>query len=551
MKKRICIYSVMALVYAGAANAQSAVDAYRLAQPDMKGTARFMSMGGAFGALGGDLSSLSQNPAGIGVYRNSEIGFTLDLDAQSSTTQAQGRSTTLDNTRFYLNNIGGVMTLRLPSTTVPNLNFGFTYNKTTSFNRHYGGTINTLSNSLSNYIAGVTNADGTNVADVTYTDTFDPYNPNDGYPPASWLSTLGYYSYLIYPEGNPNNPTWTGQRGNNTSGSGGFEIDERGCVDSYNIAFGGNINNIVFWGMDFDITVLNYTANTYWGESLDNAYVNMNGDGPEPTTADWNLTNLYNVTGTGFNYKLGVIVKPIQELRLGFAFHTPTYYSLTETFRAGTQFRYGDVQNYSTEYTNDGYLANNYMNYMSPWRIIASAAGVISNRLIVSADYEWANYNRMSFSDSPANYDYDYGYGFAAATAGNFYNTNNEISMYYKPTNTLRLGAEFRVTPRFSVRAGYSFVSSPVTSRAQNNDVIIETAGTMPQYRFDNTTNYATCGIGYKIQKFYVDLAYVYKRMNSTYHAYSGDPENPSIKSPEASVHFNNSQIVMSAGFKF
>ena len=37
------------------------------------GTARFMSMGGAFTALGGDISTLSQNPAGIGVFRTSEM----------------------------------------------------------------------------------------------------------------------------------------------------------------------------------------------------------------------------------------------------------------------------------------------------------------------------------------------------------------------------------------------------------------------------------------------------------------------------------------------
>ncbi len=49
-----------------------------------------MGMGGAFGALGGDLSTLSQNPAGIGVYRSNELGFTLDLDVQKSTSDARG-----------------------------------------------------------------------------------------------------------------------------------------------------------------------------------------------------------------------------------------------------------------------------------------------------------------------------------------------------------------------------------------------------------------------------------------------------------------------------
>ena len=75
-------------------SAQSAIDAYSLSQGDLRGTARFMSMAGAFGALGGDLSTLNQNPAGIGVYRSSEIGVTVDFDIQSVTTQGTSRTTT-------------------------------------------------------------------------------------------------------------------------------------------------------------------------------------------------------------------------------------------------------------------------------------------------------------------------------------------------------------------------------------------------------------------------------------------------------------------------
>ncbi|MDE6295650.1 MAG: outer membrane protein transport protein, partial [Muribaculaceae bacterium] len=158
--------------------------------------------------------------------------------------------------------------------------------------------------------------------------------------------------------------------------------------------------------------------------------------------------------------------------------------------------------------------------------------------------YEWSNYNKMKFT-TPAYY------GFTGPTYDTFYNTNKEINTYYKPTNTVRIGAEYRVTPRFSVRAGYSFVSSPVAQAAKDNSIIIETTGTMPEYRFDNTTNYVSAGLGYKISNFYVDLAYVYKHQNSTYHAYTSDPSNPSIVSPQASVNFNNSQIVLSAGFKY
>lgn len=528
---------------------QSAIDAYRFAQPDMKGTARFMSMGGAFGALGGDLSTLSQNPAGIGVYRSNEVGFTLDLDLQHSRTVNAGLSYSNDNTRFLLNNIGGVVTLRLPSTSVPNLNFGFTYNKTVSFNRAYRGGFANLQTSMTNYIAGIANSEGLTVGDVTSDTSFNPYNPTDGGIAPSWLAVLGYQSFLINPIGDENNPSWVGQWGNNTSGSASYDVEERGSVDSYNIAFGGNISNVVYWGMDFDITSLNYSTNTYYGESLQNAYVDMYNNGEsviQPTNSEWNLSNSYSVSGTGFNYKLGVIVKPIQQLRIGFAFHTPTWYSMNEQYIASTRYRYGTVQQFDTKVTNNGYPGENSMNFRTPWRLIFSAAGVIGNKFIISADYEWMNYGAMKFT-SPY---YDYSWDYVSSTEP-YSATNYDISQYYKSTNTFRLGAEFRVTPQLSARLGYSFVSSPVTAQASEGRTDIWTAGTMPEFRFDNTTNYITCGMGYRIQKFYVDVAYVYKHLNSSYHAFSQDPESSDIKSPSAHVGLDNSQIVLSAGFKF
>lgn len=557
--KKIYLLAAFGCISAGAF-AQSAIDAYRFSQPDLRGTARFMSMGGAFGALGGDLSSLSQNPGGIGVYRSNEIGFTLDLDFQNAKSTSPGFNTTQNQTKFYLDNIGGVATLRLPSSTVPNLNFGFTYNKAVSFNRRYRGAMG-LATSMTNYMAGIANNEGITVADVSSTGTYDPYNPTDGGIAAPWLTILGYDSFLINPEGNPDNPNWNGLYGNGTYGTGSFDVTESGSVDEYNIALGGNISNVVFWGMNFDIVNFDYKIDALWGESLDNAYVvNHNNNQLGVTNADWGMRNLYRANGTGFNYQLGVIVKPVQELRLGLAFHTPTWYNLTETFSASTQLNaYNSVVGAKT---NNGYAGSNEVNFTSPWKLIVSAAGVIGSKFIISADYEWNGYNNMKFSEPNSYYGYDgwYDYddwgdfsGAPATRSGydSFGATNNDVKNIYRSTNTLRVGAEYRITPQFSVRAGYSFVSSPVKAEAANNRETIYTAGTLPDYRFDNTTNYVTCGLGYKHNGFYVDLAYVYKHMNSEYHAFTPDPSVPEIPSPQAKLSLNNSRLILSAGFKF
>lgn len=558
MRKLYFVLSMGCL--ATGAFAQSAIDAYRFSQPDLRGTARFMGMGGAFGALGGDLSTLSQNPAGIGVYRSNELGFTLDLDVQKSTSDARGLKTSDNQTKFYLDNIGGVATIRLGSSVIPNLNFGFTYNKAVSFNRRYKGSIDKLQTSMSNYIAGIANNQELTVPDVETTDTYDPYNPNDGGIQAPWLAILGYDSYLINPKGNPNNPSWMGQFGDRTSGKANFDVTERGSVDEYNIAFGGNISNVVYWGMNFDIINFDYRLDAGYGEDLTGAYVyNPTTDIVAPTDSRWRMRNAYRANGTGFNYQLGVIVKPIQELRLGLAFHTPTWYNLTETYSAGTSMQYYG-QNLSAS-TNDGYPGSQDYNFNSPWKVIASVAGVIGSKFIISADYEWNGYKTMKFSEANNYYggdgywddpwDYDY-YSVTPASLNNdpYAYENEDIKNVYRHTDTFRIGAEYRVTPSFSVRAGYSHVSSPVESKAKNNDMTIFTVGTIPNYRFDNDTNYITCGLGYRHKGFYIDLAYVYKQMTSEYHAFTPDPKS-SYQSPSAKLTFNNSRIVLSTGLKF
>lgn len=564
MKRSILTVSAVVLI-GTAAYSQSAIDAYRLSQPDLKGTARYMSMAGAFGALGGDLSSLSHNPAGIGVYRNSDIGFTLDLDLQHSESGSGIYKTGIDQTKFLLNNIGFVYTLKLPSASCPNINFGFTYNKNASFNRRYRGTIG-LNSSLSNYMAGIANING-------YTEEQlggeDAYNPYEGYG-ASWLPILGYQSGLIFGTTNQQGATsYLGEWDGTTSGTGYFDVQESGGIDSYNIALGGNISNVVFWGMDFDITHINYNLTPTWTEDLSSARVlNENGQFENMDDA-WTMSNYYNCSGTGFNFKLGFIVKPIQEFRLGFSFETPTWYGLTETFSANIyNHYYPDLSNS----TNGGVPGYNTVNFRTPWKLNASAAAVLFNKLIVSAEYEWTQFKGMRYSmPSPFGIDpwdpwdsYDPWYPWYSKTKGGydpfisndtFYYTNQEVQEYYQNTNTFRLGAEFRITPQFSVRAGYSFVSAPV--KEDRNTWEIQTAGTIPNYRFDQTTNYVTCGLGYKIKSFYADLAYVWKNMKSTYHAFSPLYPDDSgyvtsfVPSPSSSLSLSNSQIVLTAGFKF
>lgn len=578
MNKALTIFASAAVAAGVSASAQSVPVAYSLSQQDLRGTARFMSMAGAFGALGADLSTLSQNPGGIGVYRNSDIGFSVSLDANSAKSMSGGFSQTDNLTRFNLNNIGGVFTLKLPSSTMPNINFGFTYHKVADFNRRFGGRIPNLQTSLSNYIAGICNANGLIEADVATTDTFDPYNPNDGYPGAPWISILGYSGLLVNPEVDGDQTRWYGQFGDGTTGTGYYDMREKGTADEYNIAIGGNINNVVYWGLDFGITSIDYRVQSVYGESLNNAYVyNPNLNREVRSDADWDIYDNYKVNGTGVNFKLGVIVKPIQELRLGLAFHTPTYYNLNETYyNTYMRLNYPFDAGYDETWANDGVPETNSFNFRTPWRVIASIAGVVGNKLIVSADYEWASYNGMRYSaaDPFTYYDpwFDWGWddiygpwyskgsapGKSVASRSEYRSdysgpnayANGKIKQIYQNTNTLRIGAEYRVLSNFSVRAGYSWTSSPVKNEAKEGLVDVPGTGVLTSYTLDNITNHVTCGLGYRYKGFYADLAYVYTLKSAEYHPFSPDVANPKI-APKAKVDFDNSQVALTLGFKF
>ncbi len=536
MKRNILIAAIAATPML--LSAQSAAEAYQMSQPDMKGTARFMGMAGAFGALGGDLSTLNQNPAGIGVYRSSEVGITFDIDMQSTKTSAPGASVSDDQTKVYCNNFGYVGTTMLSSEVMPVFSWGASFSRVQSFDRVYRGKIPTLNASLSNNIAASTNNARLTQADLQYVPgSFDPYiDPIGPSYYAPWLSILAYDAYAIVPTADGD--SFNGivmQPG--ASGDASFVNRERGYVDEYSINFGGNIMNTVYWGLGFGITDIDYKSETYYDEAWSGAtIVSADERGTETGNAYYGLENFLHNYGTGFNMKLGVIVKPINELRLGLAVHTPTWYSMTSNYYAAMDFDYSSgLRGYSE--TNDGYIYSEEYNYRTPWRLIASAAGVIGGRGIISVDYEYVDYSSMSYSNDWDEYD----------------DFNSDIERYYKGMNIVRIGGEYRVTPQFSVRAGYSYQSSPVEARVADGDEYVYTAGTRPSYTFDKTTQYITCGLGYRYKGFYADMAYVHKNRESTYHAFSSTMDGSVIidRSPEVSLKDNNNSLVFSVGYKF
>lgn len=535
-----------AAIFPATAMAQSAIDAYNLSQTELRGTARFMSMAGAFTALGGDISTLGQNPAGIGVYRGNDIGLTADLTFATNKSTGIPRGASESNTHFDVNNFGYVGTLNLPSKVMQTLSWGVSYNRLKSFSRDFRGSSIPLETSMSNYIGLMT--DGTDPADMKFYDDYDPYQE----PGINWLSILGFSGGIINPEfitDSQGNETVIynglfqyavpGSNGNPdisaTKGSADFTVHERGYTDEYNIDFGGNLSNVAYWGLGIGITDVNRESWTTYSETLKGANVPLNSDeyGIEEGNCDWEIDNWKKTTGTGFNLKLGVILKPINELRIGLAVHTPTWYSMTTYYQGDISF--GANNGYKAQdHTN---LADYNWNMRSPWRLMAGIAGVVGGRGIISLDYEYTATNKMHTSKNFEDFD--------------LYNA--DIADYFRSSNTIRLGGEFRVTPQFSLRAGYSYTSSDVKNDVYDGNYEIYTSGTDLGYSFNKTTNSVTAGVGYRSGGFYVDLVYVYSHRESTYNCFTSftDFDGYWSLAPKATIDQNISQVALTLGYKF
>lgn len=527
--------ALAAIAFSGAAlfsQAQSAIDAYNLSQSEMRGTARFMSMGGAFTALGGDLSTLNQNPGGIGIFRKHEVGVTLDLSFNNSKTDGNS----WDMTKFYCNNFGYVGTVKLNSDIMPYFQFGATYGRTMSFDRQYKGGWGQLGNSMTNYVANYTSAFGYSPSTLGQSDSYNPYTHSE----ANWMSILSYNAYLINPVGkNSYKGLW---EDGVTTGDALFDVRERGYVDEYNISFGGNFADVVYWGMGFGITDIQFTQESNYDEQLSNATIAASKGGGGRLisgNAYFNLNNYTHVSGTGFNYKIGFIFKPIQEFRLGIALHTPTYYNLSTNYDSAVGYSYSSAVGEGTAYSDYAYYD---WKLRTPLKFMVGAAGVIGGSAIISVDYEYQATKDMRVS-SPNGDEY------TAVT--------DDIKYYYKPTNTVRVGLEYRLSRNFSLRAGFANTSTGVNKAVMDGDEYVYFSGTNPAYTFNRSTRYITCGLGYRTGGFYADLAYVNKYTKSTFSPYSSFEESYSdgttdwCYSPWSDFSTSNNNIVLSLGYKF
>ena len=533
MKKVLTIASALALS-TSFAFAQGLTDAYKYVNNgDVTGTARSMAMGGAFGALGGDISVMNHNPAGLAIYRSSEVVATIDVSNMASKSNWQGNNIEQKDTKFNFDNIAYVG--YFPTGHDDGLvswNVGFSYNRLKNFSRSFRmGMGGGMPSSLTDYIAaranvgGLTPDDLVAIKDNNGNYTYDPYNYV-----SDWLSVLGYEAGFIKHNGGAYesvlNSTGLNYNWDNTV----LEMYESGAIDQYAIAFGTNISDFLMLGATLSITDLNYDLSSYYAEDYN-------------STSDFkSFTDIWNglsTDGTGYGINVGVLVRPIDFLRIGVAYNSPTWYKMTDSYYAransdieGTPARIENIttpENAVTDYK-----------YRTPDKWLFSAAAIIGQVGLISVDYEMTNYRRMKMYDRNGTENLS---------------TNTAINQLLGISNTIRVGAEVKVTPQFAVRAGYTWTGSGLGDALKEGNTEVVTVGTIPHYTLDHgITNY-TVGFGYRFTpQFYADVACVFKTMKEDVYAFSPiySNEGDLLATPtSASLKTNTTRVALTLGYKF
>ncbi|MDR0660796.1 MAG: hypothetical protein LBG19_08355 [Prevotellaceae bacterium] len=488
--KRILLL-VFAVLSVTTINAQDHFGAICFSQNFYEGTARFTSMGGAFAALGGDFTSLSINPAGIGVYRGMEFTFTPAISYSKTSSSFYNVSDVSDSrTRFGFSNMGLVAPIYTSGSSKGpvSLTVGIGYNKMNNYNSNASAIANNViweESMVENFVYQA-NSLGYKVGDLEANNAYGLFGPADWAALMAWKNTLLYQN-----EVDPNNKYYDLDVTLHNHNKYARTVSE-GSIGEYVFSLGGNISHKLYFGLTVGIQDVNYKSYKYYGEV-------MHHQDAQNDLATFLYDQYYRTSGYGYNIKAGIIFRPVPELRLAFAAHTPTFFELTDEYSASQS---ANIIGYGWYDANS---PTNFYDYRinTPYKLIAGAAYTFKSYGLISVDYEFVDYSSMRMKE---HYDY---------VGTNGFDPNNQIiKNTLSAASNVRVGLEGNLPAGFSLRAGYSFYGSPYKKDLkdpagyvpnENGDI------TVPYYSMgigDYSTDTYSAGIGYRFKYGFVDFAY-------------------------------------------
>ena len=526
MKKiSLIIFSSLAAMWSTGINAQTPGDLLKLSQYDYSlGTARSAAMGGAFASLGADLASISINPAGLGMYRGSEVGISLSVlstDVSSDYLNRKGNASKAKFAPSNPSNIGASFELYRGPGSLTSFSLGVGYNRKIDFSTSsmaFGsGAAHSMTEYFSEKLRGLSES-------TLLGPESQPYLPFDNYGIDRWGAILGYQTGIMSPveTGSTFYSPW-GVLSQTATINPVLRKLQEGSVGEYSLAGGFNFQNSFYFGLAVGIQDIYYKNENNYFES----YV-----GNELTLLNMNYIQRLKMDGTGVNFKIGFVARPTDNLRIGLAVHTPTFININEEYVEYMSANYsGQAPN---NYLDTPYSLNEYR-IQTPTRLMAGLSYTFPGIGLISADYERVWYNGMRLRNM---------------AGGNWsYETviRDEVQELYKAANNFRIGVELTPLSNLFVRAGYANYGDCQRS----SDFIFSNQMNVRSYQ-----NYSV-GLGYRFKgNFYTDLTYVYTDYKYApydifYYAEGSGSDlfelSSEIVQPKASRHI----VTLSLGLKF
>ena len=520
MKKKI-MFGLMALAVI-TANAQETYENANLMKPELTGTARYIGMGGAMEALGADISTISTNPAGIGLFRSSSVNLSFGLSSQQDVTTYGSDHKTVPS----FDQAGFVYSMRTNSRSF--LNFAFNYSKSRNFNQilNAAGKLNGSAQNKLTYNKFVGNED------FIYIDKDGTLLSN--YIQFSQLDYL-YANNINYEEDADGNGSFYGYDGD------AYDMyrAQSGYIGRYDFNISGNVNNRFYWGVTVGVQDVHYNGFSDYIENLGGSTVEV--------------MDTRKITGNGVDIKAGVILRPVEEspFRIGLSVSTPTWYKLTTSNYTSMSLLNGNVsQQLFAPEIGESYEFKLY----TPWKFGASLGHTVGNNLALGLSYEYADY---STADTRVIDGYDY-YGNEESYSE--YATNQHTKNTLKGVSTIKAGLEFKPDPSLAVRLGFNYVA-PMYDKLGVKDGTLDSYGVFYQSQYDFTnwedTYRLTAGLGYNIDKFSIDLAYQYSTTNGNFSPFYDCADNINSESltnnnfDVCKVSNKRHQLMLTLGYRF
>ena len=391
-------------------SAQNEIDALRYSTNNILGSARYSAMGGAFGSLGGEFSSLSTNPAGLGMYEFSEFTFTPNINLNNRTSYHNNKLAAY-RSGMNIGSLGIVASTPKENSNWKRINVGIGWNQLANYN------ITTEIEGYSN--TSIVNAFIDEATGVLIEDLSIHNNPN---------LEMAWHTHLIDPMYLNDTVLQNGQYQSNFSSESKRQskyIESSGSMNEFLLSIATSYKDKLYLGATLGVNTINYYEYSEYSESE-----------RTDTTNDLRgmvLSEEVSAYGIGYNLKIGAIYRISKNTKIGGAIHTPKFFNIEENYNTSMATFFKD----STRSYWLGYPTPFTYYLVTPLKAIISASTIFNNNILISAEYEMIDYSLAQYLSS------------------GFDSENQIISETYQKAGNIKLGTEINLNP-FLLRAGYT-----------------------------------------------------------------------------------------------